>query len=533
MVKKLIKNSKENYIFKILLVFIFLLFLNHFIFANILVLTNNGESSYFLNEDTNSIINISITDQDTESINLINISFPQEINLDYSKNGTSSVNSTFKVSDSNVLTWYNEESLELISSSETNYFWIGLSAENPGNYNLTINAFTLTKTFNSNITLIINDITPPNKIEFLNPSIQNSQSSKSLIFNISATDNGIIDTIKLDIFNSSGLVNSTPNQGSLFYTNIEDYPEGTYYINATVNDTSNNLNSTTTRTIIIDRTIPEITLSEPSDDSVITSTSYNFTFTISDTSDIDNCKLIFKNNILETKNDIVKSEKIGIYTTSLTEGKDTWYINCTDSAGNTKKSSARVLNISLSSESNENTADNSDENTAETTENNFWILTKLADENQSKEGYSAELKKGYRIRIKVNGDSHYVGVISLNKTSAIINVSSDPQQETFDINDEKKFEVTGDNYYDINVKLNSINESIANVTAQAIHELKPEKTTSLNATTTSTASDSLEATKNEENSNKESKKWILILVGVLILISGITGGIILFIKKKK
>jgi hypothetical protein len=78
-----------------------------------------------------------------------------------------------------------------------------------------------------------------------------------------------------------------------------------------------------------------------------------------------------------------------------------------------------------------------------------------------------------RIRIKINNETHYVGVINLTSTTAIINVSSTPQQATFSIGESKKFELGTDGYYDLFVTLKSISGSKANVSVSYIHELIP------------------------------------------------------------
>jgi len=65
---------------------------------------------------------------------------------------------------------------------------------------------------------------------------------------------------------------------------------------------------------------------------------------------------------------------------------------------------------------------------------------------------------------------HYVSVINLTETKAIIEVRSEPQTAVVSIGEEKRFEVTGDNYYDVYVKLNSIENDKSNLTIKSIHE---------------------------------------------------------------
>jgi len=79
------------------------------------------------------------------------------------------------------------------------------------------------------------------------------------------------------------------------------------------------------------------------------------------------------------------------------------------------------------------------------------------------------------LKINISGSWHYVQILSFTSTTATINLSSTPQQATLSINEEKKFEVTNDNYYDIYVKLNSIINNKANLTIKSIYEKVPEE----------------------------------------------------------
>jgi len=88
------------------------------------------------------------------------------------------------------------------------------------------------------------------------------------------------------------------------------------------------------------------------------------------------------------------------------------------------------------------------------------------------------------------------------------------------------FEVSGDDYYDILVKLNSIESSKANITVQSIHELITEDTTE--------AEEGLEdagdtAAGEEEAAAKIENLWWYI-GGIIALILVIVG--IIYAKKK-
>jgi len=115
----------------------------------------------------------------------------------------------------------------------------------------------------ANRTLTIDTINP--SMQFDSSSIATGNYSKNYItVNVTASDNNL-DTIRIYLYNSTGLVNGTVLAKSspltIMFTNL---PNGVYYVNATVNDTAGNINRTETRVIILDTSPPIISLYGPS-----------------------------------------------------------------------------------------------------------------------------------------------------------------------------------------------------------------------------------------------------------------------------
>ncbi len=186
----------------------------------------------------------------------------------------------------------------------------------------------------------------------------------------------------------------------------------------------------------------------------------------------------------------------------------------------------------------------------------FWLMTHIEDgeEFSEKEEVTKELKARHRIKLKIDDEAHYVGVIELDDTTATINVSSDPQQVVFSVGDLHKFEVTGDDYYDLSVTLNSINSTSdkANLTIKTISEeviVETEECTPdwnctewsdcINGTKTRTCTD-LNTCGTDEDKPDESKacgaeavkkNWLWILIGVVVAIAIVVG--IVLAKRKK
>ena len=142
---------------------------------------------------------------------------------------------------------------------------------------------------------------------------------------------------------------------------------------------------------------------------------------------------------------------------------------------------------------------------------------------QFTEGYTQSLAKNEQIKFFVLGSYHYVKLISVTSTNAVINVLSIPQQATLAIGQEEKFDVTGDGVYDLSVRLNSIVSSKASISIKALEGAKiitekPEEKAPVTG----------EEIKEEEEGKKEEKVsgkkllWLLwIVIGIIIIIVGV------------
>lgn len=92
------------------------------------------------------------------------------------------------------------------------------------------------------------------------------------------------------------------------------------------------------------------------------------------------------------------------------------------------------------------------------------------NESQLSEGYNKVMYKNWKISFKLENESHIFKVVSINTTNVKITLSSEIQEATFSIGEEKKFELTGDGIFDVLIKLNSIISNKANFTIQTISE---------------------------------------------------------------
>lgn len=87
-------------------------------------------------------------------------------------------------------------------------------------------------------------------------------------------------------------------------------------------------------------------------------------------------------------------------------------------------------------------------------------------------GYSVILREGQRIRFKIGSVTHYVGIHKLNSTQVTLKIASSPFYENLSEGDSTKVELTGDNYYDLKININSLTSTKVNLTLQSINESK-------------------------------------------------------------
>ncbi len=115
-------------------------------------------------------------------------------------------------------------------------------------------------------------------------------------------------------------------------------------------------------------------------------------------------------------------------------------------------------------------------------------LTYVVTAEQLKEGYSKYIGSGSKFKFTLGDEVHYATLNEVTLTGAKITVESTPQKATLLKGENRNFNLDGDNYYDVNVKLDSINYSgdAATLTLKTIRlqvpaeeikaEIKPDDT---------------------------------------------------------
>jgi hypothetical protein len=147
----------------------------------------------------------------------------------------------------------------------------------------------------------------------------------------------------------------------------------------------------------------------------------------------------------------------------------------------------------------------------------FWYVTYFPTAVQLSTGFTQDLINHALVKVAVGNETHQVGIVDLDKNSSkiTINVSSETQQATLAVGEEKKFDVNADNYYDISVLLNSITGNFAKVTIKTINEqviVPSEDKTPLDS-----VKDAVNTAKEEVKTNT-LLKWIIIALVVIIIL---------------
>ena len=356
-----------------------------------------------------------------------------------------------------------------------------------GRYNITAVVYTPHNTTGRNstinTTMVTFDHTPPFNVNITGVNSGQNHSVRSnagnLTLNVSIADalQGLnastsIESVIFNIMNITGNTNKTltaTREGTTQYwstsVNTSHFPNGKYNITVQVNDSAGNFNSTANSTttppiftLFFDNTLPSVSFSctpakITSGDTLTCSCSGSATSGINGTTYTTNPSTANTGTFTETCSVTSRS--------GLTNTGDATYTVELGSSG---------------------TGTGAGGGGGGGTSTVTWSSTIPAtDKELSEKGeVTQSLGSKERVTIKVGGERHHVGVVSLTTDSATIEISSTPQTVTLKVGESKKFELTGDNFYDVLVTLKSITANKADVAISPINEeipaAEPEET---------------------------------------------------------
>ena len=150
-------------------------------------------------------------------------------------------------------------------------------------------------------------------INFSNPTTNLGNYSQNFIEStITFSDEVNLDTGIISLYDGSGLlVQSSSSTISPLFFNFTGLSDGTYYLNASVNDTSGNTNQTETRIIILDTTAPTLTNIQSNS---ITSSSATITWDTNESANSSVYYGLFSNETtsIQSLNDAITSHSISL-----------------------------------------------------------------------------------------------------------------------------------------------------------------------------------------------------------------------------
>ncbi|MEM3405858.1 MAG: hypothetical protein QW117_02725 [Candidatus Pacearchaeota archaeon] len=273
---------------------------------------------------------------------------------------SSEVNITLEIKNSTKNIVHTSSKVDYIymdSLKDIEFYWI---PDKEGIYNITIKTEVIDCKCSSNIInkkskiiivnftdqFPINDTNPP-QITIISPA-NITYNTNTINFNITADEN--LDTCIYTLDEWQTNITMTKLNDTYFY-NITQLNDGSYTARFWCNDTASNVNNTEQVSFVVNTTIEEndttepiIFLISPSNNSQFYEGNINFTYKVTDLSNISYCKF-YLNNISEyTDNSIIKEINLTI-TKNLTKGNYSWYIECVDSYNNVGVSETRTIHI--------------------------------------------------------------------------------------------------------------------------------------------------------------------------------------------
>ena len=431
--------------------------------------TDFTTNSFNFNEDVSLAYNITVNNSvaslangQVHNLTQVNITIPSSFVL--LANATNSTfgdvsSATLSVSGS-VLSWTNATffiNASIVGTNQT--FGFNASALTPGIYNITVVATNFSNTYNSNLTVRVNDTTRP--IVFKQnitrgghtTMVDFSNYSGTIVLNVSVLDNSIINAVFFNVTNSTGtqvfIVNITNPAGNAWNGSFNTalLGDGLYNFTVFANDTFGNLsnrNSSERVSIYIDNTAP--------------SPSMSCTPNPAESGDTVTCTC--------SGTDSLSGVNATTTTTPSTSSTGSYTQTCSvvDRAGNVATTSASLV-INPIPGAGSSSGGGSGGSAVSWTKTVPQTLSELS----ASVPVEQNLGSRERVALKVGGQTHHVGVVSLTSSSAIVEVSSEPQRLTLNVGEEKMSDVDSNGFYDLAVKLVSIVSGKANVEIRAVN----------------------------------------------------------------
>jgi len=154
-------------------------------------------------------------------------------------------------------------------------------------------------------------------------------------------------------------------------------------------------------------------------------------------------------------------------------------------------------------------------------------VTYYVDSDKLAEGYTKYMRANEQLKFSIDDIEHIFKLDEITANGVKITITSEAQTIELAVGETAKVELTGDNYYDLSVKLESIEGIFAKLTLKAIHEEMPAQPSQPSAPAQEEAGE-----KAEEEGAKKLPIIPVTIVIVLVIVVGVVIGIIMSRRNK-
>ena len=176
------------------------------------------------------------------------------------------------------------------------------------------------------------DISAP-IVQFVSPSDSGYINRSFIQANVSAVDNFDVFNVSVSLYDENLTFLASNVSTNSFYSVFSGLSDGTYYMNASACDTSNNCASTNTTIIITDTIFPVVIIESPTpvNGSIISNEAF-WNFSISDLNLLQSSLNIFYGGVLQ--DDVVGTTSLLAHESGMLDGLWTYNVSVSDLAGN-------------------------------------------------------------------------------------------------------------------------------------------------------------------------------------------------------
>jgi len=362
----------------------------------------------------------------------------------------------------------NETSFNVSNINYGTYKWNCKSYDNKTNYAYATNNFTL---YIGNITTSL-----------VSPLNNTNKKTNKTFFNCSSRTETLkeLSNLTFSLWNSSSVLIYNDTQ-----TISDNYDSYNFSYNFSVEDSykwnCEGYNNHTEKaigdsnfTFVYDITQPVVELISPANTQSYTANSQEITFefNISEANEVNNCSLIVDGNLNSTNTSIIKNLTQN-FVVNFGTGTYNWNVNCTDKANNIGNSSQRSFTITAPVSTSSGGGGGGGGGGAAISSAKTFVISK----EQGSGGYNKKLSERDKIRFTFFDQNKGVHTLTLDDVGlnyVYLTITSNPISLKLGIGQSAKLNLTNSEYYDLFVKLNSIENNKADITLQLINEEIPK-----------------------------------------------------------